>query len=138
MSAAHTMSVRVRFGELDPYNHVNHAVYVSYFEAARVELLADAGISLGSLREEGFSIVVSEIQTKFVTSAEELDDLTIETEIVDFRRVTSTWRQRIMRGDELIARQELRAAYVNHDGRPARFPDDMIAALSPWMIDPED
>ena len=58
------MTIRVRFGELDPYNHVNHAVYISYFEAARVELLADAGYSLGQMRADGHSIVVSEIQTR--------------------------------------------------------------------------
>ena len=84
--SAHEMTIRVRFGELDPYNHVNHAVYISYFEAARVELLADAGISLGRMRADGHSIVVSEIHTKFLASAEELDDLVIETEILEFRR----------------------------------------------------
>lgn len=134
-SAPHTMSVRVRFGELDPYNHVNHAVYISYFEAARVELLAEAGISLGRLRQEGHSIVVSEIHTRFVASAEELEDLRVETEIVSFRRVTSTWRQRIMRGDEVIATQELRAALITNAGKPARFPDEMIESLRPWFIE---
>ena len=48
--AVHEMNIRVRFGELDPYNHVNHAVYISYFEAARVELLMEAGYSLGQMR----------------------------------------------------------------------------------------
>ena len=129
------MTIRVRFGELDPYNHVNHAVYVSYFEAARVELLADAGISLGQMRADGHSIVVSEINTKFLASAEELDDLVIETEILEFRRVTSTWRQRIRRGDEVIATQELRAALITNEGKPARFPAEMVEAMAPWFAD---
>ncbi|NDH75405.1 MAG: acyl-CoA thioesterase [Actinobacteria bacterium] len=67
---AHRTTIRVRFYELDPYNHVNHSVYVSYFESARVELLAEAGYSLASMRANGRSIVVSEIQTKFHASAE--------------------------------------------------------------------
>lgn len=127
------MTIRVRFGELDPYNHVNHAVYVSYFEAARVELLADAGYSLGQMRSDGHSIVVSEIHTKFLASAEELDDLVVETEIIEFRRVTSTWRQRIVRGDEVIATQDLRAALVTNEGKPARFPTEMVEAMTPWF-----
>lgn len=134
--AAHEMPVRVRFGELDPYNHVNHAVYVSYFEAARVELLAEAGYSLGQMRAEGHSIVVSEIHTKFLASAEELDDLVVETEILEFRRVTSSWRQRIRRGDETIATQDLRAALITNEGRPARFPSEMVEAMQPWFADP--
>lgn len=129
-SAAHRTTIRVRFGELDPYNHVNHAVYISYFEAARVELLAEAGYSLASMRTAGRSIVVSEINTKFLASAEELDELTIETEVLGFRRVTTTWRQRILRGDELIATQDLRAAMIDERGRPVRFDDAMIEALS--------
>ena len=89
MNEPHRTTIRVRFHELDPYNHVNHSVYISYFETARVELLAAAGYSLASLREAGMSIVVSEITTKFHASAEELDELTIETEVLEFKRVTS-------------------------------------------------
>ncbi len=133
--APHRTSIRVRFGELDPYNHVNHAVYIGYFEAARVELLAEAGFSLASLREQGQTIVVSEIHTTFRASAEELDDLVVETEILEFKRVTSTWRQRILRGDEVIATQDLRAAMLDERGRPARFREEMIAALAPYMLE---
>lgn len=136
MNAPHRTSVRVRFHELDPYNHVNHSVYISYFETARVELLADAGYSLASLREAGMSIVVSEITTKFVASAEELDVLTIETEVLDFRRVTSNWRQRILRGDELICQQDLRAAMLDERGRPTRFGAEMVEALSRYIVEP--
>ena len=131
----HEMNIRVRFGELDPYNHVNHAVYISYFEAARVELLMEAGVSLGRMRADGHSIVVSEINTKFLGMAEELDDLVVETEILEFRRVTSTWRQRIMRNDDVIATQELRAALITNDGKPILFPDAMIESLRPWFAD---
>ena len=135
MAEPHRTTIRVRFYELDPYNHVNHSVYVSYFESARVELLAEAGYSLASMRENGRSIVVSEITTKFHASAEELDELTIETEIVEFKRVTTTWRQRILRGDELICSQELRAAMIDERGRPARFSPEMLEALSAYMVD---
>ena len=136
MNAPHRTSVRVRFHELDPYNHVNHSVYISYFETARVELLADAGYSLASLRDAGMSIVVSEIATKFLASAEELDVLTIETEVLDFKRVTSNWRQRILRGDELICQQDLRAAMLDAQGRPARFSAEMVEALSRYIVKP--
>ena len=135
MSAPHRTTVRVRFHELDPYNHVNHSVYISYFETARVELLADAGYSLASLRDAGMSIVVSEITTKFHASAEELDELTIETEVLEFKRVTSTWRQRILRGEELICSQDLRAAMLDARGRPARFSVEMVEALSRYIVD---
>ena len=131
--APHTMQLRVRFYELDPYNHVNHSVYVQYFETARVELLDQVGFSLASMRRDGLSIVVSEIYTKFIAAAEESDVLTIETEVLEFRRVTSKWRQRILRGDELIATQELRAAMITLGGKPTRFPPEMLEVMKPFM-----
>ena len=127
------MQLRVRFYELDPYNHVNHSVYVQYFETARVELLDQVGFSLASMRRDGLSIVVSEINTKFIAAAEESDVLTIETEVLEFRRVTSKWRQRILRGDELIATQELRAAMITLGGKPTRFPPEMLEVMKPFM-----
>ena len=127
------MQLRVRFYELDPYNHVNHSVYVQYFETARVELLDQVGFSLASMRRAGLSIVVSEIHTKFLAAAEESDVLTIETEVLEFRRVTSTWRQRILRHNELIATQELRAAMITLGGKPTRFPAEMLEVMKPFM-----
>ncbi len=35
----HRATIKVRFYELDPYGHVNHSVYIQYFEAARAEWL---------------------------------------------------------------------------------------------------
>ncbi|MEM9200562.1 MAG: thioesterase family protein [Actinomycetota bacterium] len=135
MTAPHRTTIRVRFYELDPYNHVNHSVYVSYFESARVELLAEVGFSLASMREQGQSIVVSEIRTRFLGSAEELDELTIETEIVELKRVTTTWRQRILRNDEVLVTQEIRAAMLDARGRPTRFSSEMLDALAPFVVD---
>jgi len=44
--ATHATQIVPRFGELDPYNHVNHAVYVSYFAAARCLALESADLAL--------------------------------------------------------------------------------------------
>jgi len=128
----HSTEIAIRFYELDPYNHLNHSAYIQYFETARIELLGAAGFELQSMMEDGVMIVVTEIATKFLSSATSGDVVTVETEVVEFKRVTSTWRQRILRAGEVIATQELRAALVNLDGRPIRFPEEMIAALEPF------
>ena len=73
-----------------------------------------------------------------LASAEELDELTIETEVLEFKRVTTTWRQRILRGDELICSQDLRAALIDERGRPVRFDDAMLDALSVYAAAPSD
>lgn len=130
---AHVMPIKVRFYELDPYNHLNHASYIQYFEVARIELLSQVGYDLRAMMADGLMIVVSEIHTRFIASAQTGEELTVETEVVDLKRVSSTWRQRLLRRGVVIATQELRAAMIDLEGRPVRFPAPMIAALQPYQ-----
>ena len=130
----HRFEVDVRFYELDPYNHVNHATYLQYFETARIALLADAGYTMQGMLDDGLMFVVTEIQSKFVKPAEEGDRLVVETELVEFSRVTSIWRQRLMRGDEVMVRQEVQGAITNLAGRPIRFPDAMKEDLARYQV----
>ena len=46
--SGHT-TIKVRFHELDPYGHVNHGVYLNYFEAARIEVLDAVGFGLNAV-----------------------------------------------------------------------------------------
>ena len=131
----HRFPIRVRFYELDPYSHVNHAVYIQYFEAARIELLRDAGLTLQGMLDDGVMIVVTDINTRFRKSALGNDDLVVETAVLEFKRVTSRWHQRLMRGDEVIVEQELGAAVTNLDGRLIRFPESMVAVLRPYLFE---
>lgn len=128
----HRMEIDVRFYELDPYDHLNHSAYIQYFEVGRIEALRSIGCTLTEMRAEGWMIVVSEISTQFLASAGEGDHLAVETEVIEIRRVTSRWHQRILRGDEVIAIQEVKAAMVDLNGRPVRFPEDLVAALAPY------
>ncbi len=129
----HVTRVKVRFYELDPYNHVNHASYIQYFESARVELLDEAGIGLADLKDRGYFLVVTELATKVLRSAGGGDLLTIETEVTELRRASSRWRQRMWRGDELIATQQISAATTSLEGRPVRFPPEVAEALRPYL-----
>jgi acyl-CoA thioester hydrolase len=121
---------------LDPYSHVNHAVYVQYFEAARIELLREAGLTLQGMMDDGVMIVVTDIATRFIRSAQADDELVVETEVLEFKRVTSRWHQRLLRGGEVIVEQELGAAVTNLEGRPIRFPAEMVDQLSPYLVGP--
>ena len=131
---AHRLDIDVRFYELDPYNHVNHAVYIQYFETARIAVLADAGYTLQGMMEDGVLILVTQIDTKFLKPASGGDHLVVETEVLGYTRVMTNWRQRLMRGDEVLVKQKLSATVTNLDGRPLRFPRDMIEALRPYQV----
>jgi len=131
---AHRLDIDVRFYELDPYNHVNHAVYIQYFETARIAVLADAGYTLQGMMEDGVLILVTQIDTRFLKPAAGGDHLVVETEVLEYTRVMTNWRQRLLRGDEVLVDQKLSAAVTNLQGRPLRFPRAMIEALRPYQV----
>lgn len=119
----------MRFYELDPYNHVNHTNYLAYFETARVEYLAELGFGLDVMKERGFHLVVVGLEARFVASAGLHDLLTVETRVAEVGRVTSTWRQDMTRGDDVIATLEINAAFTGTDGKPRRIPTEFAEAV---------
>jgi YbgC/YbaW family acyl-CoA thioester hydrolase len=131
---AHRFDVAVRFYELDPYHHVNHAVYFSYFETARIALLAEAGLTMEGMQDDGLMIVVAELSAQFRRPAVEGDRLVVETAVLEFGRVTSRWRQRLLRGDESLVQQDVVAAFTDLEGRPQRFPERFRELLAPYGV----
>ncbi|MEM7337800.1 MAG: thioesterase family protein [Actinomycetota bacterium] len=125
----HSTTLKVRFAEIDPYGHVNHAVYVSYFEVARTEALTDCGVALQDMAARGYQLVVSRIDVRYKRPAVAGDTLTVETSIAQLKRASGTWRQRIMRGDEELVVADVTAGVTDTNGRPARPPDWLFPAL---------
>lgn len=125
----------VRFYELDPYGHVNHATYLQYFEAARVAWLDQVGQGLDRLQAEGTNLVVVALATRFVTPAVLSDTLHIETGLVTAQRVRAQWAQWAWRDEELIACQRVNFATVGPGGRPKRMPAELADVMAGFRID---
>lgn len=131
--AAHRTEMVVRFGDLDPYDHVNHARYFTYFESARVEMLEEVGFGMEVMKRRGIQIVLVEVTARFHVPAVLHDRLTITTAVVELARSTTRWRQEARRGDELVVSLEVRAAFTDAAGRPIRIPDGFTQAASRYL-----
>jgi len=129
----HSTPIKVRFYELDPYRHLNHSVYIQYFEVGRIDLFAAFGWTLAHMEDLGTQIVVTEIETQFIAPGVEGDDLIVETWVESVKRVTAWFGQRIVRGDETLATQRVRGAVVTLDGRPTRFPEELLNGMKPYL-----
>jgi len=129
---AHRTTIIPRFGELDPYNHVNHAAYVAYFEAARCVALDDIDMSLSDLSERGLQIVVTKLEVKFREPATARDSLIVETYVDEMKRVSSTWKQQIMRESDsrTLVEAELTLGVCDSLGKPTKPPVDLNESLS--------
>ncbi len=131
----HHTPISVRFYELDPYRHLNHSVYIQYFEVGRIDLFRELGWTLSGLADLGTQVFVTSIETSFVTPAIEADELVVESWVEEMKRVTGRFGQRIMRGEEVIATQTVHAACVNSAGRPMRWPAEMSEGLARFTVE---
>ena len=126
----HETPIAVRFYELDPYRHLNHSVYIQYFETGRIDLFREMGWSLTQMSDLGTQVVVARIETRFLLPGLEGDDLVVETWVEDVQRVSMHFGQRIVRGDDVLATQSVHGACVSLDGRPKRIPEELMIGLS--------
>jgi YbgC/YbaW family acyl-CoA thioester hydrolase len=125
----HRTTIHVRWGELDPYNHVNHAVYSSYLEHARVEALAALDTGMETLTAAGLQIVVVRSDVRFRAPATAGDELEVTTRVGDLGASTMAWHQTIDRAGTTVVEAEITAACVNESGRPVRIPSGLRDAL---------
>ena len=125
----HQTLIKVRFNEIDPYGHVNHSVYLHYFEEARVAAMDGMGQSIDVLLSQGFSIVVAQIETKFKAPSYLSDQLLMERGISEIKRASAVWIQRASKDGSLIATQKTRVGCVDPDGNPCKFPEELSKAI---------
>ncbi len=139
----HNVQFKVRFGELDPYGHVNHAMYFSYLEFGRTEALAFCGLALDQIAVNGFQLVVTHVDVRFRQAAGPNDLLVVDTRIGQVKRASAIWRQRISRrstdlngveSDQLLVTAEITTAVTGSDGRPTRPPPWLFENLAPLVV----
>ena len=130
----HRTELKVRFYELDPYDHVNHTAYFGYFETARVEALESIGWGLHRLKELGVQIVVVEMTARFEAPAVAGDTVTVQSEVLEVKRASSRWHQTMTRNGETIATLDVKAASINTAGRPCRMREGMVEALKSAVL----
>jgi len=126
---SHMTPHRVRFHELDPYDHVNHATYITYFEIGRVDALEAVEIGLDRLKTQGLQFVVSKLEVRFRRAATAGDDLMIHTGVGVFGRASTQWHQEIRRGDELLTTAEVTVVATDVTGKPIRPPGFVFDSL---------
>lgn len=123
----------VRFSDLDPWGHVNHARYLSYFESARIELLDEIGFGILDMAAGGRQIVLVELTATYAAAANLHDVLDITTRVESVRRASSHWHQEASCQGSPMATLDIRCAFTDLGGRPARPPDGFLAAVARYL-----
>ena len=131
----HRLAVRVYYEDTDFTGVVYHANYARYFERGRSDYLRLAGVAHADLlaRPDPCAFVVTRLAMDFLKAARIDDALVVRTTYDTIKGPRMFIAQRITRGDDLIAKAEVKAACIALDGRPRRPPADLVAGLTPRL-----
>jgi acyl-CoA thioester hydrolase len=125
-----TTEVTVRFAETDAQGIAHHAVYLVWFEVARIAYLARFQGGYPQLVREGIDALTLESHVRHLQPARFDDRLDIRTRCVDVRGARFRFEYAVVRNDELVADGWTGHACVDsHTHRPTRVPDWLAAAI---------
>src|SRR3978361_1144714 len=126
------ISDNVRFGDLDPNQHVNNAVYATYFETGRVTLMKDDSFGL---IPPGLAWIMVRLDMHF--RAELKWPGTIETGlgVSKFGRTSVTFEQVVFSEDRCVASAQSVAVLIDDATRkPTPLTEEIVAHFQRWTL----
>ena len=127
MSLQQTITIRVRYPEVDGMGYLHHSRYLQYFEMGRVELLRQIGVSYADLEKTGVFFVVVKAALNYRAPARYDDELQLTTKLVKQTHVRYDHSYDIRRGDTLICEGTTTIACVDREGQLIGIPDRLTS-----------
>jgi acyl-CoA thioester hydrolase len=128
---------RVEFRDVDPAQHVNNAVYLSYIEDCAVQVVAAHGWPLARMTAQGFGVVARRHRVEYLQQAVLGDELEVATWVSGIRHSSATRHFTFTRVEDgaPVARADTYWAWVDlATGRPIRIPAWFLADFGPNIV----
>ena len=121
----------VRFADLDPNNHVNNAVYASYFETGRVTLMKDRA---SGLMPEGFAWIMVRLDIHFRAELRWPGSIELGLGVAKFGRTSVSFDQVVFSEGLCIATARSVCVLLDEATRkPTPLTDEIIRNFEPWL-----
>src|SRR5688572_26026759 len=125
MPREHTITIRVRYPEVDAMGYLHHSRYFQYFEMGRIELLRSLGHSYAEMEDKGILFVVVKVECKYKAPARYDEELTLTTRVVRQTHVRIDHAYELRRGETLLAEAATTIACVGRDGQLQQIPSSL-------------
>lgn len=123
--------LRVYYEDTDAGGIVYHANYLKFMERGRTEALLSLGLSQTELRQRhGLIFVVRDMEIAFRASARFEDQLVVTVRAGPAAGARLEMAQEVRREGAPLVTCRLTLASIGPEGRPARMPGDLRAALA--------
>jgi acyl-CoA thioester hydrolase len=131
VSYGFSTDVKVRFAETDAQGIAHHAVYLVWFEVARIEYLARFRGGYPELQAEGIEALTLDAKVSYRVPARFDDRLVISARCSDIRGARFRFDYRVEREGELIAEGSTGHACADaRTLRPTRVPQWLVEAIA--------
>ena len=125
------LSDNVRFGDLDPNQHVNNAVYATYFETGRVTLMKDR--SLG-LVPEGLAWIMVRLDIHFRAELRWPGTIDLGLGVTKLGRTSVTFEQVVFSAGQCVASAQAVTVLIDDLTRkPTPLTENLIRSFRPWL-----
>lgn len=127
---------RIYWEDTDAGGVVYHARYVAFMERARTEWMRALGFGQERTRtEHGLVFAVRAMTMDFLKPARLDDALEVTATLVQCKRASMVFDQRVCRGDETLLTAQVRIAALDASTfKPRGMDDALLAALKPYEI----
>jgi len=117
--------ITVRGYELDSYNHLNNAVYLSYTEQARWEILKINGL-IEKFRSRKLFLVITETHIRYIREAVLFDEITIYTDIEHHAPYLVFKHRLFNQHNQKIARSTVKTLLIDENKIAQDIPIELI------------
>jgi len=131
------LSDNVRFADLDPNQHVNNAVYATYFETGRVTLMKDRSYGL---MPEGLGWIMVRIDIHFRAELHWPGKIELGLGVAKFGRTSVSFDQVVFSEGKCVASASAITVLIDDVTRkPVPLTPELKAKFAPWIrrgVDP--
>ena len=122
----HVHQLRVRYADTDRMDMVYHGTYAAYLEAARVEMLRDAGWVYAELEKAGVLLPVVQLNLTYKRPARYDQLLDVRTNVVAEPTTKLCLRCEVYHEEDLLVTGDVILVFVDaQSGRPCRPPEGL-------------
>jgi len=125
------VNIKIYYEDTDCGGVVYYANYLKYFERARTEYLADHGLSVAELQQQGTLFLVTHAELFYRSSARYGETLHIETTVSPSRRTALLFSHTIreQQSQRLVVEGSATLVTVDAAGKVLRVPSSILEAL---------